>query len=133
MDLINKGFSLLDYVIFGCVLFVSLAIGLYPAFCGKRQKTSQEFHLANRKMSSVPVAISLLVSFASAILVLGQPAEVYTKGTLFATRIIGYCLACIISSIVFVPLFYSLQTISCFEVSFLFVLYCRSFNYWYIF
>jgi Na+/proline symporter len=116
MALEYKGFNLVDFILFGSVLGISFIIGLYPAFFGGRQKTVTEFHLANKKMSSFPIAMSLLMSFASAIMVLGQPAEMYTKGTLFAMRIFGYCAACFLASVTFVPLFYSLKSVSSFEV-----------------
>lgn len=116
MEFEYKGFNLVDYILFGSVLGISFVIGLYPAFFGGKQKTMKEFQLADRKMSSFPIAMSLLMSFASAIMVLGQPAEMYTKGTLFAMRIFGYCAACFLASVTFVPLFYSLKSVSSFEV-----------------
>lgn len=37
--------------------------------------------MGSRKMPLIPVALSLLVSFQSAILILGDSAEMYTRGT----------------------------------------------------
>ena len=37
-----------DYVVFGAVLLASVAIGLYYACSGGKQKTNQEFLMANR-------------------------------------------------------------------------------------
>ena len=54
-----------DYVIFGITLAISLGIGVYYALSGGKQKTTKEYHLADRGMSSFPVAISLYVSGAS--------------------------------------------------------------------
>ena len=111
----SQGFHWVDYLVFSAVLAISLGIGLYHAFTGGKQKTTQEFLMANRQLRTVPVALSILVSFVSAILVLGTPAEMYTRGTLLTTRVIGYCLTCVISSLLFVPLFFPLKIRSTFE------------------
>ena len=73
--------------------------------------------MANRKLGTLPVAASILVSFISAITVLGTPAEMYTRGTQMFIRTIGYCLSLLISSLVFVPLFFPLKITSSFEVT----------------
>ena len=69
------------------------------------------------RLGTLPVACSILVSFISAILVLGTPAEMYTRGTQLFMRTIGYCLALFLSSLIFVPLFFPLKITSSFEVS----------------
>ena len=113
----EKGFHIIDYVIFSAVLLISLAIGLYHAFTGGKQKTTKEFFMANNDLKTLPVALSILVSFVSAVLVLGTPAEMYTRGTQLTMRVIGYCLACVLSSLLFVPLFFGLKVTSSFEVT----------------
>ena len=57
----------------------------------------------------------MLVSFVSAILVLGTPAEMYTRGTQLTLRVFGYTLSIVLSSLLFVPLFYKLKVTSAFE------------------
>jgi hypothetical protein len=41
------------------------------------------FSLANGKMDVIPTALSLTVSFLSAISLLGMPSEIYMHGTMF--------------------------------------------------
>lgn len=113
---VRQEFHPADYVIFLGVLVVSLVIGLYYAVTGGRQQTTKEFLMANHQMKTLPVALSILVSFVSGILVLGTPAEMYTRGTQLFMRTIGYCVACFLSSRLFVPLFFSLRVTSSFEV-----------------
>lgn len=113
---VRQEFHPADYVIFLGVLVVSLVIGLYYAVTGGRQQTTKEFLMANHQMKTLPVALSILVSFVSGILVLGTPAEMYTRGTQLFMRTIGYCVACFLSSRLFVPLFFSLKVTSSFEV-----------------
>ena len=112
-----RGFSIVDYVVFALVVMISLTIGLYHAFTGGKQRTPGEYLMGNRNLRTLPVAMSILVSYVSSILVLGVPAEMYTRGTQLILRTLGYCLACIISSLLFVPLFYGLNVTSSFEVS----------------
>ena len=113
----EKGFHLVDYLIFAFVLIISLGIGLYHAFTGGRQRTTNEFFMGGRHLKAVPVALSILVSFVSAVTVLGTPAEMYTRGTQLSMRVLGYCCACVLSSLLFVPLFFHLRVTSSFEVS----------------
>lgn len=112
----SRSFHVVDYVIFALVLSVSLSIGFYHAVTGGKQRTTKEYLLANRQLQTVPVTLSILVSFVSGILVLGTPAEMYTRGTQLFMRTIGYCLACVLSSVLFVPLFFNLKVTSSYEV-----------------
>jgi len=49
-----------DYLVFSLILAVSVAIGFYYACAGDRQRTTQEYLIANRSMHWFPVACSLL-------------------------------------------------------------------------
>lgn len=64
------GFGWMDYVMFGGMLLASLAIGIFYAYKDK-DKANEEFLLGGRTMSCVPVSMSLVASYISAILVLG--------------------------------------------------------------
>ncbi|KAJ8311681.1 hypothetical protein KUTeg_011036 [Tegillarca granosa] len=66
-------------------------------------------------MKVIPIAISILVSFQSAILIIGTPAEMYTVDSMFFINTFGSMLGCILTSILFVPLFYNLKTVSVYE------------------
>ena len=106
----------MDIVVFAGTLLISIGIGVYHAFTGDRQKTTSDYFVGNRSMKTIPVALSMLVSFVSAILVLGTPAEVYTRGSQLVLKTVGYCLACIFSSVFLVPIFYNQRLTSSFEV-----------------
>ena len=116
-----KQFTTWDWVIFGAMLGISALIGVYYAFKSHYNKAADstgEFLMGSRKLPLLPVSISILVSFMSAITILGAPAEMYTAGTLYFLYTIGLILACILSATVFVPLFYPLKLTSSFEVRF---------------
>ncbi|KAH9509623.1 Sodium-dependent multivitamin transporter [Bulinus truncatus] len=116
MFISHNTFGVWDYVIFAAMLIVSLAIGIWFALRGGRQKTQGEYLLANRSMSIIPVAISILASFMSAILILGYPAEMYTQGTEFYVTLLGMFLGIAGASLLFVPLLFPLNLTSAFEV-----------------
>ena len=74
----KHSFHIADYSVFGVTIIVSLGIGLYYALSGGKQRTTSEYLVGNRRMMIIPVAISLMVSFESSIMMLGTPAEVRT-------------------------------------------------------
>ncbi|XP_033859819.1 solute carrier family 5 member 6a [Acipenser ruthenus] len=108
-------FSTLDYVIFALLLVLSSGIGLFYAFTGGRQRTTQEFLLADRSMSCLPVALSLLATFQSAVAILGVPAEIYTYGTQYWFLGISYILGLLIPAHIFIPIFYRLRLTSTYQ------------------
>ncbi|XP_053403750.1 sodium-dependent multivitamin transporter-like isoform X2 [Mercenaria mercenaria] len=83
-------FHIADYCIFAITIVVSLGIGIYYALSGGKQRTTSEYFVGNRKMAILPVAISLMVSFESSIMMLGVPAEyLELRFDSHAVRILG--------------------------------------------
>ena len=115
-------FGTVDYVVFSCMLAISMFIGIYFAFAGGKQKTTKEFLLANRNMHPIPVAMSLVASFISAVTVLGTPAENYIYGSMFWLYGFGYIIAGFAVSRFFLPVFYRLNITSANEVGSLMIL-----------
>jgi sodium-coupled monocarboxylate transporter 8/12 len=109
-------FSVWDYVVFGAILAISAGIGLFHACTGGKQKTKDEFLLAGKAMSSLPVALSVLASFFSASTLLGTPAEVYQQGITYWLSVFGAVLAPAVGAYLFGPFFHRMQLISVFEV-----------------
>lgn len=108
-------FSVWDYVVFAASLLLSLAIGLRYAFTGGKQMTTDEFLMANRKMGYGPVALSLMVTFISAVSVLGVPAEIFVHGTDYCYLTISYFLCFPVVAHIFIPVFYKLKITSVYE------------------
>ncbi|ELU06836.1 hypothetical protein CAPTEDRAFT_91192 [Capitella teleta] len=107
-----------DYLIFAFFLLVSLAIGVYHAFSGNKQRTTQEFIMADRNLKVLPTVLSLLVSYQSAIMVVGCSAEIYSYGTQqWFGVLIGYTFAILLAERLFVPWIFPLQLTSVYEVS----------------
>ncbi|KAH3690985.1 hypothetical protein DPMN_192933 [Dreissena polymorpha] len=110
-------FSIADYVIFGCMLAVSTFIGFFYAIKDRRISDTKLFLLAGGKMNCVPVSMSLLASFMSAITLLGTPAEMYNYGTMYWWIGLSYAGAVGLSAHVYTPIFYRLRLTSCYEVN----------------
>ena len=109
-------FDLWDYVVLTLILLISASIGIYYGCTGGKQKTTGEFLMADRQMTVLPVTLSLLASFMSAIMLLGTPAEIYTFGTQYCTILSGYLIMIPVTAHLFLPIFFKLRLTSVFEV-----------------
>lgn len=65
-----------DYVVFAVMLVVSAAVGVYYAWADRGPSSSGDFLTGGRRLTALPVSLSLTASFMSAITVLSNPAEV---------------------------------------------------------
>lgn len=74
-------FAVADYVVFAVMLLVSAAVGVYFAWTDRRQRSAGDFLTGGRRLTALPVSMSLSASFMSAVTVLGNPAEVRQGGT----------------------------------------------------
>ena len=67
-------------------------------------------------MKTLPISISLLVTFLSAITLLGVPSEIFTYGAQYMVVLISYILPTATAAIIFVPIFHGLRLTSAHEV-----------------
>ena len=107
-----------DYLIFILVLLISTGIGIY--YADKTRKSqgagSDTLLTGGKKLKILPVTLSLLASFMSAIFILGSPAEVYSEGGIYWWISTGNIPAIILTAIFIVPIFYRLKLTSAYEV-----------------
>lgn len=73
---VAASFAVADYVVFALMLVVSAAVGFYYAWTDRSQRSSGDFLTGGRRLTALPVSLSLTASFMSAITVLSNPAEV---------------------------------------------------------
>jgi len=116
LDFEENRFSAWDYVVFAIILAIASAIGLFYGCTGNKQSSTSEFLMAGRSMSVLPVTLSLLASFMSAITLLGTPAEMVDYGTQYWIISVSYIFVLLLAAYVFIPVFYQLQLTSVFEV-----------------
>ncbi|XP_071558736.1 putative sodium-dependent multivitamin transporter isoform X2 [Temnothorax nylanderi] len=92
-----------DYAVVGVLILISSGIGVYYWFTGGRQKSTEEYFMANKSMRVIPVAIGLMVSYLSAVSLLGVSSENYVYGTQYAVINIAYGLATPFAAYFYLP------------------------------
>ncbi|XP_078329028.1 sodium-dependent multivitamin transporter-like [Crassostrea virginica] len=110
-----RSFAAWDYVIFALCLCISAAIGVYHAFFGGGQDTTEKYYYGNRNMGALPVALSMLVTYQSSIFMLGYPGEMYIYGSMFWLSFVGVGLGFVLVAVLEVPLLHPLNIRSAFE------------------
>nr|XP_054772862.1 sodium-coupled monocarboxylate transporter 2-like [Lytechinus pictus] len=105
-------FQTADFVVWSFILASSVGIGIYYACTGGRQQSTEEFLVGNRKMNPIPVAMSLAVSFVSAVMFLGMTSEAYGNGVMVWLQGVGILVSAVIISISFLPIFHRLNVTS---------------------
>ena len=114
-------FHIADYILFGATMAISIGIGIYFALSGGRQRSTSEYLVAGRSLGFLPVAISLMVSFESSIMMLGMPAEAYVYGYQYWIGSFGFFVAQMLANFIMVPLLHPLKITSAYEVSIYFL------------
>ncbi|KAF5303903.1 hypothetical protein FQA39_LY01688 [Lamprigera yunnana] len=108
------GFGVLDYIIFSAILIISTLIGVYLLFFGEKQ-SKDLYLLGGRQMKPIPVALSLIASKVSAILLIAIPTDVYRYGSDLVCMMVCVVIAVVLNRIVFLPIFFELQITSMYE------------------
>jgi Na+/proline symporter len=114
--MVAKVLGYADYILFGASLVLSLAIGIYYSRSGGKQRSVEEYLMGNRRITCLPIALSLLVTFQSGISLLGLPVEIYYYGTQIYLGIVGMAIGYTIVAVFIVPVLYPLQITSVYEV-----------------
>jgi len=111
-ELITK-FGPANYAVFAAMLLISVLIGVY--FWWKGQKSTEEFLMGGRSMGTVPMTLSLVASFMSAITLLGTPAEMYVSGTQYVLLAASYPFVMGSAAHLYLPVFYKLKLTTSYE------------------
>ena len=95
-----------DYLVFVLTLVLSGAIGVYYAISTRlRRSSAADVLLGGRKMSILPVALSMLASVLSAISLLGVPSDTFTHGTMYLLIALSNFPAFPVTAHAFLPVF----------------------------
>lgn len=108
--------TVVDYVLFALTLLISVAIGVVYAIKDRKKNDTKTFLLGGRSMGVVPVSMSLLASFMSALTLLGTPTEMYNYNTMFAWMTVAFIFSIAGAAHIFIPIFYNLGVTTAFEV-----------------
>ncbi|XP_021946912.2 sodium-coupled monocarboxylate transporter 2 [Folsomia candida] len=104
-----------EYTVFSIVLVLSTGIGLFYGVYKRKEQSKDEYLMGSRQMSAVPVALSLMSSFISAIAMLGNPMEVYLYGTQYLTVIISFIPMTFVLIYVYANVYFKMQLTSSYE------------------
>ncbi|PAV64795.1 hypothetical protein WR25_01030 [Diploscapter pachys] len=110
--------SWLDYAVFTFSILLSIGTGVYHAIKahfflkGDHGKTTakDEYLMGGRNMPSLPVALSLLTTFLSGILMLGMPAEIFQRGAQIWLNFTIGAVSSLVTCFVFLPVFHKMKS-----------------------
>ena len=106
------GLTDLDGVVIGLYLACMLVMGIRIA---RRQRSTNDFFVGGRNLSTWAVGISLFASVMSTLLYLGQPGEMFRTGLSFLTRQLPIPLVLVVVCFVWIPFFMRLKLTSAYE------------------
>lgn len=109
-------FGAWDYGVFAIMLLVSTGIGLWVGLARGGQRSAEDFFTGGRRLSALPVGLSLAASFMSAVQVLGVPSEAYRYGLKFLWMCLGQLLNSLLTAAFYLPVFYRLGLTSTYQV-----------------
>lgn len=109
---IKTKFSDADFAVFFISFGLCLVIGIVFAVRERKRNTTVNYFLANRNYRVLPLALSLVISFQSSLLMLGFPAEAYAYGIGIAYFGVGVITAYTFTAIFIVPVLHPLQLTS---------------------
>ncbi|XP_067675334.1 sodium/iodide cotransporter-like [Haliotis asinina] len=110
-----KTLGVSDFIVCGASLAFTLGIGLAFAIKSRKSQDPSEFLVAGRSMGVLPVTLSLVVTFISALTLLGLPVETYTYSTMFWWLALGMLIAVAGSAHIFNPVLHNLGITSAYE------------------
>ncbi|CAF1254576.1 unnamed protein product [Rotaria sordida] len=111
----TRTLSAVDYVLLVILLLSSAVIGVIFGFFKSKKNSAKEFLLADGGMGVLPTALSIMVSFLSAVTLLGTPSEVYLFGTMYCYQAISWTIASTVTALVFMPKFREMNCTSAYE------------------
>ncbi|XP_071444054.1 sodium-coupled monocarboxylate transporter 2-like [Hetaerina americana] len=101
-----------DYAVFAAILSISIFIGLYVGFFRGRIRTASAFLVGNRSMHFLPVALSMILGHSSAVVMLGNPAEMYNYGVLLYVLSFAFLVGGPLATALFLPVYENLRITS---------------------
>ncbi|XP_070493998.1 sodium-coupled monocarboxylate transporter 1-like [Chironomus tepperi] len=117
-----KYFGTADYAVFVAMLACSTLVGLYFGYKDHqtkrknkklgRQTNADDYLVGGRKMKVVPIALSLVASYASGITLLGTSTEIYLYGTQYCFFLLAIICSAFIIHFIVIPVFYELKITS---------------------
>lgn len=110
---VTNPFAALDWIVLG--LYFALLVGS-GVWLSRKQRGSEDYFLAGRKMPAWAVAVSVLASALSAATFLGAPQQAYAGDLTYLSANLGVILATVVAAGVFIPAFYKHNVTTVYEL-----------------
>ena len=113
--------GLADWLVFAFCLGFPMAVGVYFMMQAKRAAAKnpggamEEYMMASKSAEVLPLALSIVTSFMSAITVLGVPGDVPASNTAYVWFLLTFTSVCALTALVYVPVFYNMEIKSTYE------------------
>jgi SSS family solute:Na+ symporter len=101
-----------DYSVVLALLVLLIFVGMY---CGREEKTTDDFFLGGRKIPWWAACLSFVATEISAVTLIAVPAVAYMENWEYAQFFIGSFLARIVIAFLFIPAFYRYNCTSIYE------------------
>ncbi|KAM7362745.1 uncharacterized protein ACRADG_013306 [Cochliomyia hominivorax] len=108
-------FGAVDYILFALMLSVSAGVGIYFGFISKLKNTTNEYLMGSKQMRPIPIAISLIASQLSGIVIMSVPAEIYSFGFTYIFYVLSIILMIPILNYIIIPVYYNNNVSTCYE------------------
>nr|XP_039271187.1 sodium-coupled monocarboxylate transporter 1-like [Styela clava] len=109
-------FRPVDYVVFGVMLIISLAIGIYYSWKDRSTKDkTRNYLIAGSNMNSWAAGMSLSFTVISPTTILAIPAEIYIFGSMFIWLVVAAWIVGLFTISLYIPLFFRLNITSIYE------------------
>nr|CDJ95676.1 Sodium solute symporter domain containing protein [Haemonchus contortus] len=113
----DRTLSWVDYAVFAASLSLSIGTGVYHAIRSRfllrsglaKSSAKDEYLMGGHNMPSIPVALSLLTTFLSGILMLAVPAEMFQRGAQIWLNFVIGAASSVITCLVFLPVFHKMK------------------------
>lgn len=117
---IESKFDYTDYIVFGLMFITSMTIGLIFSRKSKKQTNNDEndtlnYLVGNRKLSMIPVSISLIATAITGGGMIGNATEEYLYGYHLLFNLISLLPVGVLGHYWFLPVLYDLKLVSMYE------------------
>ncbi|GFR87522.1 sodium-coupled monocarboxylate transporter 1 [Elysia marginata] len=112
---LEASLTAIDYVVAAMMLLIPMGVGIWYALKDAKSPTKDEYLLGGRRMSVIPVTLSLFTTFQSASAQIGLPAEVFYYGGIYMLAGLGLGISYLVGCYTLIPLLYPLRITSIYE------------------
>jgi Na+/proline symporter len=109
------GFKWPDYLVFAIIIFISAIIGFTIGWLDRKKASTQNFLLGGGDLGVVPVGLSIIASFTSAIAILGFSSEIYIYGTYYWMVVLSFPFAQGVAALVYIPIYHGLKLTTAYQ------------------